>query len=229
MINSISQNDIEAKNNSMIQNSKISFDRWNYNYKNDIIPQKNNNEINAKPIRKIEQVKEKTKGISEILAKAAVIAVGAATGVIGTTAIMPPAVKAEIEYVEFSDTAVFYGITLEEMIEGAKIVLYNDFTNREQIIEEQSMQGVFENLKSNMKYTLAIKQGIKVLAQTTFTTAVHEEWQDEPDPYEEPIVEDIDDERREPILSDDVGPISSDDEGQYIIDKPTGEQGTIYG
>ena len=63
------------------------------------------------------------------------------------------------------------------------------------------MQGVFENLKSNMKYTLAVKQGTRILAQKTFTTAIHEEWSDEPDPYEEPIMSD-DEPGTEPIIVD---------------------------
>ena len=234
MKKSISQNDIEAKNDSLVQNGKLIFDTSKYMAKNDISPQKDKEEINVpKTVQKVEKVKEKTQTISQLLAKVAVVAVASVTGVVAVPELIPSSVQAEV--VEFehyeTDTEISYYISLDEYVEGITIVLYNDFTNREQEVEEQMTEGVFENLKTNMQYTLAVKQGANILAKKILRTKTKEEWEKElreiygeDEPYEEePIIEDdwpeddpnlSDDPREEePIVDDDNPDEPGDEEG----------------
>lgn len=206
-------------------NGKVFFDNSKFFTKNDIIPQKTDYGNNLKTTEKIAKVKQKSESISQLLGKVAVVAVASVTGVVGISEIMPSAIKAEFSFVEAFDTEVVYCVDLSEYQEGIKIILYNDFTNREQDVEEQITEGVFENLQTNMQYTLVVKHGLRVLAKQTLVTKTREEeWEEEP--YTEPIEEDP---TQEPNL-DDTGQedlnLSDEPNGREdpnLSDNPTGE------
>ena len=232
MRKSDSLNDIEAKNSSIVQNGKLSLDNGKYYGKNIIDVQQTNAGDNLKTARKIQKVKEKTKGISEIVTKFAVLAVAGVSGIVGIETLTPSPIQAEISYVEAYDTEVFYNVSLSELADGLKIVLYNDFTNREQKIEEQMTEGVFENLQTNMKYTLVVKHGSKVLAKETLVTKTREETWDEPvedeplneDPTQVPDGEDTgqQDDNQQPNLSDnESGETGNEDSGSSDTNEPT--------
>lgn len=189
MKKSFEHNDIEAKNSSIIQNGNISLDNGKNYGMNIVKTQPTIPDENQKTVRRIQKVKAKAQGVSEIIAKFAVLAVAGVGGVIGIDALTPSPIKAEISYVEAYDTEVFYNINLSELADNLKIVLYNDFTNREQKIEEQAWEGVFENLQTNMKYTLVIKHGSKVLAKQTLVTKTREEEPVEEEPNTDPTEE----------------------------------------
>lgn len=227
MNRNIGQNDIEAKNNSIIQNGKLSLNNDKYFELNKTLVQPTTPRKNLETTQKIEKVKKKTQTISEIIAKFAVVAVAGVSGVVSLDVLAPPPIKAEISYLEAFDSEVVYCISLSEFDEGVKIVLYNDFTNREQTMEEAITEGIFENLQTNMKYTFVVKQGAKILAKETLVTKTREEELYE-EPYEEdPYIEPINDDRTQRPNSD--GPYTEpieDDDPEYInIGDDTGQVG----
>ena len=179
------QNDIEAKNNSIAQNGRVFLDNLSVNEesfykKNDIKPKNSAYGNNLKTARKIEKVKKKSETLADMLKKIAVIAAAGTTGVVGVGAVLPPPVTAEIQFLEGFDNEVFYAVGLDEFKDGVKIVLYNDFTNREQTMEKQFAEGVFENLQTNMQYTFVVKYGSKVIAKQTIVTKTEEQTSDDP-------------------------------------------------
>lgn len=112
----------------------------------------------------------------------------------------------EEEYNEDED----YVIDLTDLY----VVLYNDFTERSEKIEEQFWSGVFEHLQENMSYTLEVKYKNNVLASKTLKTVLqksdYEDDYDPDEPYTEPSNSDDPD---EPIMSDGDG-------GDYNPDDP---------
>lgn len=219
-------NDIEAKNDSIVQNGKLSLNnRANY-AKNTIQLQPTKNDDNLKTAKKIQKVKEKTRSISDVVTKFAVIAAAGITGVVGIQELTPSPIKAEITYLEAFDSEVVYCVSLSEFDEGIKIVLYNDFTNREQTMEEAITEGVFENLQTNMRYTLVITHGTKILAKESLVTKTREQEEF----YEEPIEEDptqepnSDDPYMEPIEAD--YPYTNSDGQPINVGDDTGQNGS---
>jgi len=123
----------------------------------------------------------------------------AMVAIIAVVAVISPTVLAdstEVNFVEFSvtDTAVYAYLLLENRSNNTlKIVVYNDFTSREQEIASPDSAGAADRTESyvdengvavqefsfeelglapNMSYTLAVKNGTTVLAQKTFHTAI---------------------------------------------------------
>ena len=146
---------------------------------------------------KIRHEKNKAKNISKLMTSFVALVSGTAVFAAGVDAFIPPTTEivAQIESVFTTESDVSYYIFLEnyEGEDDVYVVLYNDFTNRTQKVEEQMMEGTFENLQTNMKYTLAVKKGSQVLASKVVRTVNEEmidDWyQDEP--YEEePYIED---------------------------------------
>ena len=135
----------------------------------------------------------KAKTAANITKSLIVLVTATTTGVIGTGAILSGSsgVTAEIAYVSVSDTEVFYEVTLDkyQYDDNITIILYNDFTHREQQVQESKASGYFENLKSNMTYTLEVRKGLNVLAKKKVTTdKVYQIDQEEP--YTEPNTSD---------------------------------------
>lgn len=185
MAKSNSQNDIEAKNSSIVQNGRsfldsLSVNEENFYKKNDIKPKNSAYGNNLKAAKKVEKAKKTSETLSDFLKKIAVIAAAGVTGVVSVGAVLPPPVTAEIQFLEGFDSEVVYAVGLDDFKEGVKIVLYNDFTNREQTMEEQFAEGVFENLQKNMQYTFVVKYGSKVIAKQTVVTKTEENLSDEP-------------------------------------------------
>ena len=176
--------------------------------RNDFLSQKyvGTNKINLSDVDKIdntisarkrENVKKKTENIAGLVKKVALIVSATSIGVVSGIVEIPSittSIVAEIQEAEGFGEYVFYSVSLSEFEEGCKVVLYNDFTNREENIEEPSASGVFEGVKENMYYTLAVKKGSKVLAKTqVYTRMEKESYEDEPeDPTtsDDPVTED---------------------------------------
>ena len=141
---------------------------------------------NERVARKIKRAKKKAKGISTLV-KTFALAVSATTlGVVGVEVVSPPSVHAEFVELEAVGDAVYYYVELDDFAEGVKVVLYNDFTNREQPIEEQVGGGAFEGLQKNMYYTIAVVQGSKTITKQRVYTK-QPKLSDEP--TNEPITE----------------------------------------
>ena len=156
------------------------------------------------------QVKTDAKQVASITSKIVAMVSAVMVGVVGADYILPDSsLQAEFSYVESYDTSVFYEVKFsEELTDKSElvVVLYNDFTNREQSVqetmEEEGMTfGHFENLKPNMSYSLEIRKGSYVLAKTKVRTMTEEEYNSKYG-YEEPITED-DTGQQTPNTSDD--------------------------
>ena len=187
-------NDIEPRNSS-VETSRNNLLSQKYISKNDISTQttKVYKSDNSASERKRENVKQKTENITDLVKKVALIVSATSIGVVSGIVEIPSittSIVAEIQEAEGFGEYVFYSVSLSEFEEGCKVVLYNDFTNREDVIEEPSASGVFEGVKENMYYTLAVKCGTKVLAKTqVYTRTEREEYSDDPT-YEDPVTDD---------------------------------------
>ena len=170
MRNSKSFNDINPKNGSL-EKSRNDFSVSSKNIPGNSVKvddvYKVDNSVSA---RKIKSAKKKAKSISTLV-KTFALAVSTVTlGVVGVEIASPPSVHAEFVELEATGDAVFYYVELDDIAEGVTVVLYNDFTNREQPVEEQGAGGAFEGLQKNMYYTIAVKQGSKTITkQKVFT------------------------------------------------------------
>lgn len=86
----------------------------------------------------------------------------AVTAVAATVAVPTVSIKAEIVEYWATDTQIFYQLEVENTDNELKIVVYNDFTHRETVLTTEdfldySYMGVCENLKPNVKYTIAVR------------------------------------------------------------------------
>ena len=165
-------------NNLEIQSShsgnKISSNQSIKDYApNDITP-KNADEVKNQKARELPKKKIKTtsKLVTTFVAMVSAVTIGAG----GVTAIFAPLdVKASIESVFADETSVFCFVNVEEFADGLSLVLYNDFTNRVEIIEEAgSFEYYFENLAPHMSYTLEIKDDFKVYDSKIIITRFEE-------------------------------------------------------
>ena len=123
--------------------------------------------------RRQEEVQKKSTAISSLIKTFALIASSVIIGVESLGLVSPPDIKAMFEYVEAYETGVYCEISLSEYQEGLTLVLSNEFTDRQQVIEEPEEDFnwyTFEDLKPNMHYTLSIVIGSHVLATTTVYT-----------------------------------------------------------
>ena len=194
--------------NSIKTNNSASYKGSN-KYAANFVPAGKNVVATQNSLKEQNQAKDKTtetKQKSQNLAKLLTTFVGmvsAATVIVGVDTILPTTKYVEVQefYASSYETDVFYYLSLGEDYDPESdvyVVLYNDFTNREEKIEEQGWEGTFENLKENMTYTIAVKQGNKVLVSQKVKTET-------PEKYEEEYYEE------DPITSDD--PTNSDDPG----------------
>ena len=178
-----SLNDIEPKNGSAGGGNAF---RGNPNLfgLNKVETQKTYGKTNLQTA-KIQTKAEKTsKSVGDLMKIAAVLFATTTTGIVGIGSIVPDDLpKVEVSEVYASENEVSYFISLDRYEEGLKIVLYNDFTNREQNFDGEAMEGTFEDLQVNMNYTFAIKKGTKVIAKQNIKTEKEK-------PYEEPNTSD---------------------------------------
>ena len=202
-------NDIQPKNSSVCGGNTF---RGNPNLfgTNKIETQKTYNTTNLKAVQSIEKANKTSKSIGDLMKVVAVLFATTTTGIVSVGAIMPTDLpKVEISEVYAYENEVSYFISLDKYEDGLKIVLYNDFTNRQQELEEQSMEGTFENLQYDMTYTFAIKKGSNTIASQKIRTEKKPSKQEQVSDYPE---------TEEPIFSDepiDEEPIE-DDQGTFI-------------
>ena len=167
-------NDIQPKNSSA-QKDLSNFISSPYNSVNKIETKSAYTTDNNASARKTTKATKKAQNVSSIMTKFAVLFSATTLGIAGVSVLPTTSIVAEINEVEAFDSYVFYQISLNELADGVKVVLYNDFTNREQTVEENEWQGEFEGLKENMYYTLAVKKGNTTLAQKQVFTKTREE------------------------------------------------------
>ena len=143
------------------------------NKKNDVSTAsvyKTDNNVSA---RRHSDISKKSNSLSTLIKNFAVIASTLMIG-IGGISLMPSPVNAKFDYVEAYDNMVYYQVSLSEYEEGLKVVLHNDFTNREQIIDDSSSYGMFEELQPDMYYTISIVKGLNVIVSEQIYTHFYE-------------------------------------------------------
>ena len=240
-INNINLNNGKPPNNTSIYNGNQKLCEKNNNRLTDYNREKNKNE------EKTSKNKEKSTKLSKLLTFFVAAVAGTAICVTGTESILPTTEKAKIECFSILDTSVYYFVEFEdfdEHQENAKVVLTNDFTNREQEIKFSSYEGYFEDLKPNMYYTIRVLKNSSIVAEKKFKTLSTKEYKkkyekfnikefqekleytepefNEPNTNQEPIIED-------PTLSDPTTPDTISDDPTYddpIYDEPTSDDPT---
>ena len=130
---------------------------------------------------------KKAQEISSIVKTFAAVIGASMMGVAGISILPTPTkAKAIIEYTS-SINEIYYYVELTDYVEDDNyyIVLYNDFTNRTEQLEDNAIEGAFEDLATGMTYTLAVKQGNNIIASKTVKTG--DQRQDyEPKPSDDP-------------------------------------------
>lgn len=127
---------------------------------------------NTASSRRREEVKKKSNAISSLVKTFALLVSSVIIGM-ESLGLSQPSITATFEYIEAYEYGVYCQISLSEYQDDVKLILHNDFTNREQpveMIEEDENWYYFEDLKPNMHYTLSIVQGKLVLATTSVYT-----------------------------------------------------------
>ena len=215
-------NNIAPNNKSHVKSLDQLITKKEYK-KNDISTASAYKTDNNTSARKSKDISKKSNSLSTLIKNFAVIASTLMIGV-GGISLMPSTIDAKFDYVEAYDDMVYYQVSLDEFEEGFKVVLHNDFTNREQVIEESSSYGMFEELQPDMYYTISIVKGIRVLASEQIYTHFYEkqdydysspeestpEYNTSDNPEEQTPVEEQDPEGDEPVNED---PNSSDEPG----------------
>ncbi len=128
----------------------------------------------------------KSKEVSQIVTKLVTVVSAAVIGVASVEALSPFSTDYEVfmDDCYATQNEINYNIYIEnknnkiddtqhgdiEFIDEFTVVLYNDFTNREKKFEGYYAEGVFEDLQTNMTYTLAVKIGNKTIATKTLKT-----------------------------------------------------------
>lgn len=123
------------------------------------------------------KAKQAGQSFSTMVKAVALVASAAIVGAVGITtmSVPPPTISVNEMFLSADETGVYYFVGLSDFSDDITIVLQNDFTNRVDKIEEQSWEGGFENLASNMKYTFLVKQGSQVIAREIIITRPGEE------------------------------------------------------
>lgn len=120
--------------------------------------------------------KSKAKKKTGAMTLSSMMALVAVAGVVSATAIVGDYnVDASILSLYAADTYISYYVEIVETDVQLSMILKNDFTYREQILdEEMGGEGNFEDLKPNMKYELALvaktKGGDKTISKKTVRT-----------------------------------------------------------
>ena len=169
--------------------------------------------------------KIKVQSISQTIKTFAVALSTVAVGLVGTSLIIPPSITAEMSEVKAYGTHVFYSIELSDYEDGIEVVVYNDFINESQPVQDKSVYGEFYDLTPNMEYTFAIKQGNKfIYKQKVFTT---EEEKDYYQPTEKEPIEQEETNEQEDITPtndlEDEEETKQDDTGQRTSSDDTDE------
>jgi len=120
-------------------------------------------------------VKKKDKTVKS--AKKITSLVTAAAALVATVTIIAPKVigagKTEVDFslVRLTDTSVEYDISLTNRTSKTlTAVLYNDFTERETVIDGDFISLEETSLQPGMSYTLAVRRGYSTVAKTSFST-----------------------------------------------------------
>ncbi|MCR5553335.1 MAG: hypothetical protein K6F08_01115 [bacterium] len=237
-------NDISPKNSSAATGNK--FDGNQVFWGNNKITHDCEYKPNSAP-NESARVK-KTKSLTNMFKTFAVMFSAVLMGSAGLGLITTSSVNVTFNDIYAYDNCVSYYISLSSYEEGLSVVLYNDFTNREEKVEENNIEieGVFENLAPNMYYTLAVKKGSSTIAKTSIYLKEYErgkyiDYQEEQtkpdktddlnerenymsdDPTYDPTENDNPD--QEPIIEDEPNeePIEENDDPNqsYNSDKPT--------
>ena len=188
--------------------------------------------------KKATTAKKSSQSLSSMLKTFAIMVSAVLTGVAGVSVLPSSNIVAKVYDPYCYSSTLYYVVTLSDYEDGLTVVLYNNFTNREEqitqdrieenyeFLEDQEYEqerdgeergpngyifsGTFENLQPNMTYTLAVKKGLVTLSKKTFR------FEEEKDDYEE------DDYNQRPK---DEYPTSDDPNGTYdpSNDDPTGE------
>ena len=106
-----------------------------------------------------ENAPEKKKGKkkqTELFAKVLATTLAVSTGVVGT-ALIPTAADVRFEELGATENGVQYSIFVEDITKPLILVLQNDFTKREVVLEEGDNFGEFVGLASNMQYVLSVR------------------------------------------------------------------------
>ena len=177
-------NNYEVKNNANYKSRNDNTPNSYYHNKNKL---DDNDKFSKEDGTKF--IHKKTQEISSIVKTFAAVVAASMIGVAGLN-ILPTntTAKAQIEC-SSAKNEIFYYVELLDYVEDDTyyIVLYNDFTNRAEQIEDNAIEGAFENLAAEMTYTLAVKQGDRIIASKIVKTS--ERMQDYK-PYFEPSSDD---------------------------------------
>jgi len=108
--------------------------------------------------------------LTNIIKTFALVVSASIIGAVGVNNLSPSSIVANELYVEAYETGVHYFCSLSEFDENITIELKNDFTNRVEKVVSTQMDGCFENLAPNMKYTFFIKHGSKIIVKKDLIT-----------------------------------------------------------
>lgn len=112
--------------------------------------------------------KQNTAMLAKVLATTMVVA----SGTVGVAAAAPK-VDVRFEMLNATESGVQYSVFVEDLDKPLVLVLQNDFTNREVVLQEGINEGEFTGLASNMQYVLTVyyTEGLRMeLAQEKVQT-----------------------------------------------------------
>ena len=204
-------NDNKVKTTSQSFNNSNSVKKYissTNNIKHKSEYKKSNYDFSEKP-------KQKSNIFSNMLKSFAIVLTTVTTGIVGTP-VLASSVKAEIQELQAYETGVYYCVSLSEYEEGLKVVLFNDFTNREEEVLDSFVYGCFEDLAPNMEYTFAIKKGISIIAKKNVKTTNR---------YYDEYYKDYD--NRDIDNNDDWAVIDDSSDGRIIREEETGDDVTV--
>ena len=223
MINSKEANQIVVNNASQLRGNNFYTSNYLGSSKNKVETQIAKKETNTSPPPSTAPQAQKAKGFSKIITTFTAMISATVVCVVGTDAILPTTIqKAEIQHVFTTESSVEYSIYIEDYNpeDNVYVVLYNDFTNRSEKIEEEYWTGFFENLQKHMTYTLAIKKGSTVLVSMQVKTIFKE-----PEPYDDTgqDLTEIEREKEGRDPTDTDQPYTSDNPDDYPPDYEPGD------
>lgn len=128
-----------------------------------------------KDVNKSHQVKSKK--VANVVKQAFFVAIAGGT-VLGANifGIAPNGLEIDRLFAMAGANEIFYEISLlseDEYCENVVVELYNDFTNRTHAMEYTFDEYVFEDLQTNMYYTLSVKHKNKVIFKVNLKTSTN--------------------------------------------------------
>lgn len=137
-------------------------------------------------LAKQKKKKNKTQELAKIITTFATMVSATIACVVGVDAILPsqPTISAEYFETWTSENEISYSLFVEDFDENDDVfvVLYNDFTNRSQKLESPEASGTFENLQTNMLYTIELKQGDSVVVSKKLRTEPMKDYYESDEP-----------------------------------------------